>query len=52
MEPAKLDELLSEIAQAINDEGGRFDVDYETHLYMARRSLPPSSAKPLLKTHP
>jgi SAM-dependent methyltransferase len=37
MEPAKLDELLREIAQAIDDHGGQFDVDYETHLYIARR---------------
>jgi hypothetical protein len=37
MEPAKLDELLAEIAQAINGHGGQFDVDYETHLYIARR---------------
>ncbi len=38
MEPAKRDELLSEIAKAIDDEGGQFDMDYETHLYIARRA--------------
>jgi hypothetical protein len=37
MEPAKRDALLGEIGQAINRHGGRFDVDYETHLYIARR---------------
>jgi ubiquinone/menaquinone biosynthesis C-methylase UbiE len=39
MEPAKRDELLADIAQAINNHGGQFDVDYETHLYIARRSM-------------
>jgi hypothetical protein len=38
MEPTKRDELLGEIAQAINSHGGQFDVDYETHLYIARRA--------------
>ncbi len=38
MEPAKRDELLADIGQAINSHGGRFDVDYETHLYIARRA--------------
>jgi ubiquinone/menaquinone biosynthesis C-methylase UbiE len=38
MEPAKRDELLAEIAQAIDGHGGRFEVDYETHLYIARRA--------------
>ena len=37
MEPAKLDELLREIAEAINGHGAQFEVDYETHLYIARR---------------
>ena len=37
MEPAKRDALLAEIAQAISRHGGLFDVDYETHLYIARR---------------
>jgi SAM-dependent methyltransferase len=49
MEPAKLDELLREIAQAINDHGGQFDVDYETHLYIARRPAPRHSTKSLLR---
>jgi len=40
MERATLDQLLREIAQAIEDHGGRFEVDYETHLYMARRHAP------------
>jgi SAM-dependent methyltransferase len=34
---AKRDVLLADIAQAINTHGGQFDVDYETHLYIARR---------------
>jgi hypothetical protein len=38
MKPAKRDELLADIGQAINSHGGRFDVDYETHLYIARRA--------------
>ena len=38
MEPAKRDGLLADIGQAINSRGGRFDVDYETHLYIARRA--------------
>jgi SAM-dependent methyltransferase len=37
MEPAKRDELLGDIAQAIDRHGGQFDVDYETHLYIARQ---------------
>jgi hypothetical protein len=37
MEPAKRDALLADIAQAINNHGEQFDVDCETHLYMARR---------------
>ena len=37
MEPAKRDALLADIAQAIDNHGEQFDVDYETHLYMARR---------------
>jgi hypothetical protein len=35
--PAKREELLDEIAKAIDGHGGAFDADYETHLYMARR---------------
>jgi SAM-dependent methyltransferase len=38
MERATLDELLREIASAIKDHGRQFDLDYETHLYIARRS--------------
>lgn len=38
VEPGKLDELLREVAQAINGHGGQFEVDYETHLYIARRA--------------
>lgn len=49
MEPAKLDELLGEIAQAINNDGGQFEVDYETHLYIARRSGARHSAELLRK---
>jgi hypothetical protein len=37
MEPVKRDELLGDIARAINSQGGQFDVHYETHLYIARR---------------
>jgi ubiquinone/menaquinone biosynthesis C-methylase UbiE len=33
--PAKRDELLGQIGEAIDGLGGRLDVDYETHLYMA-----------------
>ena len=35
--PATRDELLGDIAKAIDDWGADFDVDYETHLYIARR---------------
>ncbi|WP_315764368.1 MULTISPECIES: class I SAM-dependent methyltransferase [unclassified Bradyrhizobium] len=28
--------LLADLAQAIDAEGGRLDIDYETHLYMSR----------------
>jgi SAM-dependent methyltransferase len=31
------DELLGDVADAIDGEGGTLDVDYETHLYVARR---------------
>ena len=37
MESVKREELLGEIARAIDDHGGELDVNYETHLYMARR---------------
>ena len=36
LESAKREEMLDEIAEAIDDHGGRLTVDYETHLYMAR----------------
>lgn len=35
--PAKYEEVLSEITEAIDGQGGEFEMDYETHLYMARR---------------
>jgi ubiquinone/menaquinone biosynthesis C-methylase UbiE len=38
LEPAKRDEVLGEIAKAINGYGAQLDVDYETHLYIARRA--------------
>jgi hypothetical protein len=38
--PAKHEELLSEITAAIDAQGGEFEMDYETHLYMARRLDP------------
>jgi SAM-dependent methyltransferase len=37
LEPQKRDEVLSEIAKAIDEHGGRLTLDYETHLYIARR---------------
>jgi len=37
MEPAKREEMLGEIAKAIDDQGGELTLDYETHLYIARR---------------
>lgn len=37
MEAAKRDAVLGEIATAIDDHGGTLDVNYETHLYIARR---------------
>jgi hypothetical protein len=30
-------ELISDLSKAIDRHGGEFDMDYETHLYMARR---------------
>lgn len=36
--PATRDALLGELAKAIDDWGADFDVDYETHLYIARRA--------------
>ena len=37
LEPGKREEMLREIAEAVEDHGGAFAVDTETHLYMARR---------------
>ena len=36
--PATREALLDDIAKAIAAQGGKFDVDYETHLYIARRA--------------
>ncbi len=38
IEPAKLEALLGDIADAIDGQGGQFEIDYETHLYVARRT--------------
>lgn len=35
--PTVRDELLDDISNAIDHHGGEFEMDYETHLYMARR---------------
>ena len=35
--PATRDQLLFDIAKAVDDRGADFEVDYETHLYIARR---------------
>jgi hypothetical protein len=35
--PSKRENLLGEIAKEIDGQGGEFEVDYETHLYIARR---------------
>jgi hypothetical protein len=37
LEPAQRQEMLGEVAQAVDDHGGTLTVDYETHLYIARR---------------
>jgi SAM-dependent methyltransferase len=37
MEAVKRDEVIGGIAKAIDGVGGHFDMDYETHLYIARR---------------
>ena len=37
LESAKREDLLGEIAKAIDDHGGSLTVDYEAHLYIARR---------------
>ena len=36
--PATREALLDAIANAIDGQGGEFDIDYETHLYIARRA--------------
>jgi hypothetical protein len=36
--PATREGLLGDIANAIGDREVDFDVDYETHLYLARRN--------------
>ena len=38
LESAKREEMLDEIAKAIDDHGGSLTVDYETHLYITRLS--------------
>ena len=38
LEPGKREEMLREIAEAVEDHAGAFAVDTETHLYMAHRS--------------
>jgi len=35
--PPALEALIDDIAKAIDGHGGSFEVDYETHLYIARR---------------
>jgi hypothetical protein len=30
------EQLLTGLAEAIDAQGGRLEIDYETHLYMAR----------------
>ncbi|WFU19238.1 class I SAM-dependent methyltransferase [Bradyrhizobium sp. CB3481] len=37
MKAEKREAMLGEIARTIDDHGGTLDVNYETHLYMARR---------------
>jgi hypothetical protein len=37
LEFAKREEMLGEVAKAIDGHGGKLTVDYETHLYIARR---------------
>jgi hypothetical protein len=38
LETARRELLLGEVAKAIDDHGGEVTVDYETHLYVARRA--------------
>ncbi|WP_407113138.1 hypothetical protein [Bradyrhizobium sp. LMG 9283] len=35
--PTIREELLGEISKAIDAHGGELELDYETHLYIARR---------------
>jgi hypothetical protein len=37
MEATSREAMLGEIATVIYDDGGELTVDYETHLYIARR---------------
>ena len=37
LELAQREEMLGEVAKAVDDHGGTLAVDYETHLYIARR---------------
>jgi SAM-dependent methyltransferase len=36
--PEKREDLLTEIARSVDRYGGAFDMEYETHLYIARRA--------------
>lgn len=36
--PTMREELLNDISKAVDRHGGEFEMDYETHLYMARRT--------------
>ncbi|QQO35807.1 hypothetical protein JJC00_09655 [Bradyrhizobium diazoefficiens] len=36
--PTMREELLNDISKAVDRHGGEFEMDYETHLYMARRA--------------
>jgi len=35
--PTIRDGLINDLSKAIDRHGGEFEMDYETHLYMARR---------------
>ncbi len=35
--PEKREGLIAALSRAVEDQGGAFTLDYETHLYMARR---------------
>jgi SAM-dependent methyltransferase len=37
MNPMKREDVIGEIAEAIREHGGEFEVDYESHLYIAER---------------